>query len=225
MYNNRSRAREEGNTGLAYVLKILMKSLYGRFGINPRSTISEICTKERYEELLTLNGFKDAHPLVNGYWLCSYLSYDSSTSSFINQPPRNSAVQIAAAITAHARIHMYPHISRPDCYYTDTDSLVRSNTLPNDMISTTELGKFKFEYMGIFLAPKSYCIIQYNERSDLLVHKGAAKQHVTREWYIEQYNDRSHVKKVTVTNPFTVDLKPMSRKDLRIYLSPHTKER
>lgn len=40
MYENRSRAKAEGNTGLAYVYKILMNSLYGRFGINPNSTIS-----------------------------------------------------------------------------------------------------------------------------------------------------------------------------------------
>jgi len=39
MYENRSRAKAEGNTGLAYVYKILMNSLYGRFGINPNSTI------------------------------------------------------------------------------------------------------------------------------------------------------------------------------------------
>jgi len=37
--------------------------------------------------------------------------------------PRLGAVQIAAAITACARIHMYPYISRDDCHYTDTDSL------------------------------------------------------------------------------------------------------
>ncbi|GMN45088.1 hypothetical protein TIFTF001_014274 [Ficus carica] len=39
-------------------------------------------------------------------------------------PPRISAVQLAAAVTACARIHMYPYISRHDCYYMDTDSVV-----------------------------------------------------------------------------------------------------
>jgi len=56
MYSNRSRAKREGNAGFAYVSKILMNSLYGRFGRNPRSTISEICTEQRYEELLSLKG-------------------------------------------------------------------------------------------------------------------------------------------------------------------------
>jgi hypothetical protein len=38
------------------------------------------------------------------------LSYDTKTSELYNQP-RNAAVQIAAAITAHARIHMHPYFS------------------------------------------------------------------------------------------------------------------
>nr|GFD00286.1 RNA polymerase, mitochondrial [Tanacetum cinerariifolium] len=42
------------------------------------------------------------------------------------KPHSNSAVQLATAITASARIHMYPYISRDDCYYTDTDSVVLS---------------------------------------------------------------------------------------------------
>jgi len=130
--------------------------------------------------------------LGNAYWLCSYLSYDSSKATFINEPPRNSAVQIAAAITAHARIYMYPFLSRADSFYTDTDSVVRCSPLPEELISSTELGKFKLEYRvreGIFLAPKSYCFILFEEeKGDILVQKGAAKQHVTREWYNNQYS-------------------------------------
>ncbi|NP_064103.1 orf135 (mitochondrion) [Beta vulgaris subsp. vulgaris] len=60
-------------------------------------------------------------------------------------PPKNSAVQLSTAITACARIHMYKYISRDDCYYTDTDSIVLSNPLPEDDVSSSELGKFKLE--------------------------------------------------------------------------------
>lgn len=88
-----------------------MNSLYGRFGINPRSTITEICGEAQYNELLMLNGFQSAHPLGNNQWLCSYLFYDTQTEE-LYKFPRKAAVQISAAITAHARIHMYPYISR-----------------------------------------------------------------------------------------------------------------
>ncbi|KAK8965941.1 hypothetical protein KSP40_PGU002982 [Platanthera guangdongensis] len=41
---------------------------------------------------------------------------------------------------------MYPYISREDCYYTDTDSVVLRNPLPDECISSVELGKFKQEH-------------------------------------------------------------------------------
>ncbi|KAK9041215.1 hypothetical protein V6N11_016327 [Hibiscus sabdariffa] len=52
---------------------------------------------------------------------------------------RSLAVQLAAAVTACARIHMYPFISKADSYYTDTDSVVLGNPLPDNVISQTEL--------------------------------------------------------------------------------------
>lgn len=43
-----------------------------------------------------------------------------------------------------------------------------------------------------------------------MVHKGAAKRHVTREWFKKQYRDMSLTTKVKVINPFRVNLKEMS---------------
>ncbi|GKG43163.1 DNA polymerase-like protein, partial [Tanacetum coccineum] len=40
-------------------------------------------------------------------------------------------------------IPMYAYISREDCYYTDTDSVVLSKPLPEEMISSSILGLFK----------------------------------------------------------------------------------
>lgn len=46
-------------------------------------------------------------------------------AGFINKKVVLSVtVQIYAAVTAHARIHMYPFIRTESCYYTDTDSAV-----------------------------------------------------------------------------------------------------
>ncbi|KAL0386792.1 UNVERIFIED_CONTAM: DNA polymerase [Sesamum latifolium] len=52
---------------------------------------------------------------------------------------RGSAIQLAAAITASARIYMYPFISREDCYYTDTDSVVLGQPLPEEWIYSSTL--------------------------------------------------------------------------------------
>ncbi|GFP80909.1 T-complex protein 1 subunit alpha [Phtheirospermum japonicum] len=52
-----------------------------------------------------------------------------------------TVVHLSAAITACARIHMYPHISRPYCYYTVTDSIVLGSPLSDDQISSIELAQ------------------------------------------------------------------------------------
>jgi hypothetical protein len=77
---------------------------------------------------------------------------------------------------------MYPFLSRADSFYTDTDSVVRCSPLPEELISSTELGKFKLEYRvreGIFLAPKSYCFILFEEEKALVV---GTDIHVTRRY-------------------------------------------
>ncbi|XP_051115591.1 DNA polymerase-like [Andrographis paniculata] len=120
-----------------------------------------------------------------------------------------TAVHISAAITAYARIHMYPFISRPDCLYTDTDSVFLQNPLPDEYISSTELGKFKLESTPrycIFAAPKAY--FEYNEDKDnVLKFKGAAKEYVTEEWFHTVLQDPYHTEQHTIHSDFRVSLK------------------
>lgn len=48
LYESRQEARRAGDDAIAYVYKILMNSLYGRFGINPESTVTEVCREDQY---------------------------------------------------------------------------------------------------------------------------------------------------------------------------------
>lgn len=52
LYEKRLEAKKRGDDAMVYVYKILMNSLYGRFGINPKSTITEVCDKKRYFHLV-----------------------------------------------------------------------------------------------------------------------------------------------------------------------------
>jgi hypothetical protein len=183
LYSKRLKAKREGNDGLDYVYKTLMNGLYGRFGINPQSSLTEILTKED-----TLN-----------------------SEDFV--PPRNAAVQISAAIAAYARIYMHPYIKTDDFYYTDTDSVVLSSPLPENVISSYELGKFQLVYHqvidGVFHAPKSYALtVVGNEGQidDVVVHKGALKRHVDKKRFHEQYKNPSMTQKVVVTEDFRRDM-------------------
>jgi hypothetical protein len=81
-----------------------------------------------------------------------------------NLETHNVNVGIAAAITAYARIHMSKFKNNPNfnLFYTDTDSAYLDRPLPDYMVSNTELGKMRLEYVldkAVFLAPKVYYLI------------------------------------------------------------------
>lgn len=144
LFECRSNAKKEGNKALDYLYKLLLNSLYGRFGINPISTITEMCDKNRRDFLLRKGTFINEDLLREDLYMVSYHSNMERGPDYW-KPPKNSAIQLAAAITACARIYMHKYISREDCYYTDTDSIVLGNPLPEDLISSSVLGKFKLE--------------------------------------------------------------------------------
>jgi len=49
IYQKRLEAQSRNVNAMSYIYKLVMNSLYGRFGINPESTITEICNAEKYE--------------------------------------------------------------------------------------------------------------------------------------------------------------------------------
>lgn len=153
LYESRFEAKKAGDAAMTYIYKILMNSLYGRFGMNPEST--EICNQQKYSELMKMDNFQSAEKLSDDNYIVNCTTVDDTEW----KAPKMSAVQLSAAITACARIYMYPFISRSDCYYTDTDSIILGSPISDDLISSMELGKFKLECnvnKGRFLAPKSY---------------------------------------------------------------------
>jgi len=207
LYNLRKEAKKAGEESMVYVYKTLMNSLYGRFGINPKSTVTEVCNSDRYDELTMRDNFINGDKLSEKYYVVSYYTNTLECSDSEWNAPKNSAVQLAAAITACARIHMYKYISRPDCYYTDTDSVVLGSPLPEEEISSTELGKLKLEYelnTGIFLSGKSYAL-ETKQSGDIVKHKGLAKQSVSLKWFQEQYADLFRTQQVTVVSHFRID--------------------
>jgi hypothetical protein len=219
LFDSRLKAKESGNDALGYVYKTLMNSLYGRFGINPQSTVTDVCTLERQNFYLKNTELIFAEKLSEEYYVVSYLS--GKGLDYWN-PPTISAVQLAAAITACARIHMYPYISRKDCYYTDTDSVVLSQPLPEEEIHSSVLGKFKLEHIikkAIFLAPKSYHF-ETEDGSKVKKHKGAASSFATEEWFLSQKEDLTRTELVPVSANFRIDWKTLkiSKKDMKYNL-------
>ena len=224
LFENRLEARISGNEALAYVYKILMNSLYGRFGIHPKSTITEICNEDRFKHLLRHSELIRSSMLSENNYIVAYHSNFGTGSDYWN-PLKNSAVQLATAIITSARIYMYPFISIEDCYYTDTDSVVLGHPLPKEVISSTELGKFKLEdkiKKGFFLAPKSYCYSprdSTNGLKNVLKHKGPAKNLVNQKWFESQYADPSRTEQVRVEANFRIDWNTLNIKKKETWVS------
>ncbi|GKD90392.1 DNA polymerase-like protein [Tanacetum coccineum] len=98
----------------------------------------------RYTDVVSFEGFIHGDMLSENNFIVSYHTNTGNDRTHWN-PPKNSAVQLAAASIASARIYMYLYISRDDYYYTDTDTVVLSQPLPKELISSSILGMLKLE--------------------------------------------------------------------------------
>lgn len=67
IYASRKQAKNANDEAISYIYKILMNSLYGRFGIRPQRTISEICDLERFDHLISNFKYSLAEPLTEKY--------------------------------------------------------------------------------------------------------------------------------------------------------------
>ncbi|GKF47138.1 DNA polymerase-like protein [Tanacetum coccineum] len=133
-----------------------MNSLYGRFGINPLSSKTHIGDSNDLKRIMIMDTFVVADVLGEDSFVMSYKENVGISSLDHWNPPRNSVVQLAAAITASARIHMYPYISMDDCYYTDTYSIVLGKPLNKEDLSQFVLGQTLANiggYVGFHVGP------------------------------------------------------------------------
>lgn len=216
LYQSRLKAKGENNLGMSFVYKQLMNSLYGRFGINPECVVTEILSKEDRDIHLRYSKYIFDEMLTDNKYIVSYRKNTMDEQSY--RVPTISAVHLSAAITACARIYMYPYISREDSYYTDTDSVVLGNPLPESMISPDIMGMFKLEAVikeGYFLAPKAYHILSDNDQ-ETLKYKGAAKSMMTRELFIKLFKEPSSKMTVQVERNFSIDWKSLSIRNVSI---------
>nr|YP_009517257.1 DNA polymerase [Tephrocybe rancida]YP_009517278.1 DNA polymerase [Tephrocybe rancida]AYE93167.1 DNA polymerase [Tephrocybe rancida]AYE93168.1 DNA polymerase [Tephrocybe rancida] len=151
-----------------YIAKILMNSLYGRFGMTDNFGDIKIIKKKYYDKFedKNIDNILDIRDLGNNYLID--LKKDRLNTILDNGSESHSInIAIASSITAYARIHMSKFKNSPDykLFYTDTDSIYINKPLPDYLVSSSakqELGKMKLEMIGekaVFLAPKVYALL------------------------------------------------------------------
>src|SRR6201992_1337145 len=182
MYNLRMSFPK--NHPMNLIAKLLMNSLYGKFGMKPEGTIVEIfdITNSIQHDLLkdlmdTIGESIQDWFTIDNHVICirnniSRYSYNEDTNSYFGLDVN---VAIAAAVTASGRMWLSLLKNNPDfnLYYSDTDSAVIDRPLPSHMVGLA-LGQYKLEHVinrAVFLAPKVYGFITI-EGDEILKVKG-----------------------------------------------------
>ena len=170
------------------IAKLLMNSLYGKFGMKDEMTKLEILnnkseldkeiisTKLEYykNNLIDMVELED-HIIIVSKQLAD-LKYNQKEEIFHGSEVN---IAIASAITAYARIHMSNFKNNPNfnLYYSDTDSVVIDKALSDNMVGN-KLGQVKLEYTiskAVFLAPKVYGLIT-EDGKEIIKAKGLTKE-------------------------------------------------
>ena len=165
--------------------KLLMNSLYGKFGMKSESTKIEVVSNKDLTKYLD----KFNTNITDITYLENYVVLTIKTNEFepssdtpyteidlIHKMDTN--VAIASAISAYARIHMSQFKNNPllKLYYSDTDSAVFNTPLPSEYVGNG-LGLMKLEHIitkAVFLAPKVYALIT-DSGEQIIKAKGLTK--------------------------------------------------
>ncbi|RGB21644.1 DNA polymerase B 2 [Rhizophagus diaphanus] len=191
--------------------KLLMNSMYGRFGMHPSILETHIWNEEK---IINLAPYWD---LINvlPYGELSLVSIElnkerliakhglASLTEMLEKLSNKTNVVIAGAVTAYSRmiINQYKLDAMAlglELYYSDTDSLVLNGPLPESMIDSATLGKLKLEHTikeGLFVMPKVY-YLETTEETVVTKCKGYPGK-LTKSQYLELLEGKSQSLEVT----------------------------
>ena len=170
MYN--LRLEFEKGHAMNLIAKLLMNSLYGKFGMNLDSTTIEMFDTSSESGLALFNDMLDVYDetvedfiKIDNFFLTIRKSlvnyfYNEDEDMFYGVDVN---IAIASAITGGARMWMSVLKNNPlfKLFYSDTDNVVVDRPLPSFMVGNA-LGQFKLEHVierAVFLAPKVYGLL------------------------------------------------------------------
>jgi len=161
-----------------YYIKILMNSLYGKFGQHKAHSkimnFKELPDDVRY----ILRHTNEQRVMINEKFYSIYDNFVSITE----ESERRFNILIASEITGNARIVNYnysKYIGFNNLFYTDTDSFFTDKNLVE--LVGNELGQLKIEKEGIFniFAPKDYAYYGIcNDKECDICHSKEAQWHI-----------------------------------------------
>jgi hypothetical protein len=187
-FNVKKEAELENNKGKRTLAKLLLNSLYGRFGLKYQGSRTDVVSSSKAREL-TLK-YKVLENFVidkdNQLEIIKYTSESSdilkdtdqkgylnliSKKEYSNEDFINRSLPISAMVTSYAACFMHKFLNLPgnECYYSDTDCAVLKYPLDptyvgNNLDQFKYIGKAKRAY---FISPKTYCLVM--ENGDIII--------------------------------------------------------
>jgi hypothetical protein len=174
-------AEKEGNNAKRTTAKLVLNSLYGRFGLKYEPYKIDFVDSSIADQISINHEIFDRLYIDNNIDFIKYTTAPSELLKEINREEYNKlknktdldgehvvrALTISAMITSYASILMNPFLNMADnpCYYTDTDSLFTKYPLEDKYVGK-ELGKFSFKGIAkraYFISPKTYCLIMEDD--------------------------------------------------------------
>ena len=168
------------------IAKLLMNSLYGKFGMKLERTVVNIFNLNLTTDKIALKALLDkvGESIQDHVDLGDnkYLFVRSTVSNILEEDSYHGSdvnIAIASTITAAARVHMSYFKNNPlfNLYYSDTDSAVVDRQINPKMIGGA-LGQVKLEHTikkAVFLAPKVYGLIDV-EGNETIKIKGITNE-------------------------------------------------
>lgn len=169
------------NIPIYKISKLLLNSLYGRFGMYPIKDEKKVVSFETLFELKSTKIINEIIPLDNNNFFvnCSDKKLEKNINKSLKKEKdlgldyTNTAVQVASCVTSYARIFMYRYKNLPHnfCYYSDTDSVFMVKKFSNFFINS-DFGKFKYVdriKFAYFVAIKNYIYLSNNNVKNLRV--------------------------------------------------------
>lgn len=141
-WNVRKQAQDSGDEAMAYIAKILMNSVYGKFA---QKEETEVITQLTREELFRMIKDKNQHVKAYPYAPIELHSYVEKTKA------ENTFVAVAGFVTSHARALLYSYMQRVteqggQLIYCDTDSIHCTGA---ELPTSSDLGGLKLEDTGL----------------------------------------------------------------------------
>jgi hypothetical protein len=175
LYKKRISAKQSGNRALEYTIKLMLNSLYGKFGQTPER--KKYLTTEQVVELFDrVRRIEDAEKrdeklrkLKEQIYYFGHNLYLYKMETFFAEYMN---VFLSAMITSLARLELFNLLYkyREHIYYCDTDSLFVDCEIDSSLVDKYELGKLKLEKEFdevLFLLPKLYVYRKGNDEGSI----------------------------------------------------------